>query len=121
VREADVLDSQFNERLRSRARLSIEITDRGLVLGAGTQLARMTRDKQNVPRLAGGAERERLFALLSVIQQRPLSANKLYSIAASLHDWECGEKSLAHIRLAQASLPHIDEIDDAYLSIGLEL
>jgi hypothetical protein len=114
VREADVLEIEFNERLRSGLRLCIEITDLSLILGAGTQLARMTRDGQGVSRLASGAEQARLFALLSIVQQQPISANKLHGIAVSLDDWQRGEKSLAHIRLAQASLPYIDDVDDAY-------
>jgi hypothetical protein len=114
VHEADVLDSQFNERLRSRVLLSIEITDFCLVLGAGTRLARMVPGQQCISHVAHGKEQERLFALLSVAQRQPISANKLHGIAAALDDWERGEKALAHIRLAQASLPHIDDIDDAY-------
>jgi hypothetical protein len=95
LREADVLDSQFNERLRSRVRLSIEITDFGLVLGAGTRLARVTSDGQGASHLTNKEEQERLFALLSFVQRQPISAHKPLGIAASLDDWECGEKSLA--------------------------
>jgi hypothetical protein len=114
LRDADILDTEFNERLRSGIRFSSEITDRGLVLGAGTRLARPAFGPRGLSRFVSKEEQERLFALLSVAQRQPISANKLYSIAVSLNEWRHGEKGLAHIRLAQASLPQIDEIDDAY-------
>ncbi len=114
MREADFLDKQFCGRLQSGVRLSIEITEAGLVLGAATLLARMDRDGHGISRLADEEERERLLALLSVVQRRPFSANKLPWISASLDDWQRGEKAVAHIRLAQAHLPRLIDIHDAY-------
>ncbi len=114
LHEADFLDTQFNERLRSGVRLSIQITDLGLVLGANTRLLRLDSRQQGISRLAGGEEEERLFALLSVVQRQPISAKKMHWISASLDDWQRGEKAVAHIRLAQANLPQLTDIHDAY-------
>ncbi len=114
MREADFLDIQFCGWLQSGVRLSIEITDLGLVLGADTRLVRLDSRQQGALRLAGGEEQERLFALLSVVQRRPISANKLHCISASFDDWQRGEKTVAHIRLAQANLPQLTDIHDAY-------
>lgn len=87
-----------------------EIGETGLVIGAGTLLARMTKDK----RLALYADHGRLLALLSVACGRPVPADVLIHIEAAADYWRRGDKALAHLRLIFAGLPRLDDPVDAY-------
>ena len=73
------LDTQLNERLQSGVRFSIEITELGLVLGSSTRLARMTRDKMGVPRLACAEDRDRgkRPSLISVWHKRTFRSSPI--------------------------------------------
>ncbi|MGA8170797.1 MAG: hypothetical protein WB816_08205 [Methylocystis sp.] len=70
----DALKKRFERRARSRPiAYAAEIGDDGLVLGAGTILARMTRDSQGEPALEPEEGEDRLFTLLAVAHGRPMS------------------------------------------------
>ncbi len=92
------------------------LTGQGLVLGAGTLLAKL--DHKAVPT---EAEQERLWALLSVAYGRAVPLAVLASLRRVAKHWRGGDKSLAGIQVAQKGLPDIGE-DAAYrLSLAAEL
>ena len=88
---------------------SIQTGKDGLVLGAGTCLARMTTHQ----RLDLDRDRERVLALLSVVRGRPVAADVLGPIAAAAAHWRRGDKALANLRLILAVLPRLDDPTDA--------
>jgi hypothetical protein len=83
-------------------------TERGLVLGARTLLAKL--DDNALP---FEAEQERIWTLLSVayVSEAPLAV--LGSLRRVAKHWQGGDKCLAAIHLAQMGLPDIGE-DAAY-------
>ncbi|WP_152428333.1 hypothetical protein [Methyloferula stellata] len=110
-----ILEKRFEERLASNAFCSVvELNQTGLVFGAGTVLARMTRDRYGASLLACESDRERVLALLSVVCRRSVSAHVLHPIEAASEYWKLGDKALANIRLAQAGLPRLADVEDAY-------
>jgi len=89
----------------------MEITGEGLVLGAGTVLAKMGQDHG-----AGKLDLEdeqRLAALLATAYERPLSPYVLAKARRAAELWNAGEKALAHIHLAFAALPPCGDRDQA--------
>jgi hypothetical protein len=92
------------------------LTGQGLVLGAGTLLAKM--DAKALPI---EAEQERIWALLSVAYGEEISQAVLGSLRRVAKHWQGGDKSLAAIHLAQMGLPDVGE-DAAYrLSLAAAL
>ncbi len=115
VQQSDALETQFQNRLRSgRIFYSAEISEAGLVFGAGTCLARLARDFCGAPYLALAEDRERIDALLLIAGHRPVSADALRNIEAASDHWRGGDKALANIRLTQAGLPRLANAHDAY-------
>jgi len=114
--DEEFLENRFRNRLRSSPiSHSVEIAISGLVLGAGTCLARMTGDTAAGPRrVALAKDAERIVALLSIAGDRRRGIGSLLSIKAASDDWERGDKALANIRLAQAGLPRVADAADAY-------
>ncbi len=90
---------------------TISIGETGLVLGAGTGLARMDKSSR---RLALDADHERLLALLSITYRRPVSPATLEPIEAAATYWGRGEKALAAFRLSDANLPPLAPPNDTY-------
>ena len=93
---------------------SVEMSDAGLVVGAGSILARMTKAADGPPRLALDADRERCLAMLSVAWGRPVGADIFHHVEAASHAWQRGDKALANLRLVFAGLPRLAEPADAY-------
>jgi len=92
------------------------LTGQGLVLGAGTVLAKL--DNKALPI---EAEQERIWTLLSVDYGEKISQAVLGSLRRVAKHLQCGDKSLAAIQLAQMGLPDIGE-DAAYrLALAAEL
>ena len=111
----ETLRKRFEERLRHRTiGCAIEINDAGLVLGAGTILARMTKDEGGEPILDLDADRQRTCALLAVVYGQIISPDVFRHIAGASEQWRRGDKVLAHIRLAFARLPRLKDRGDAY-------
>jgi hypothetical protein len=103
VIDLDDLKPGFAERRRSHGlRPNLEMTDEGLVLGAGTLLAR--------PR---GGEEPRILALLAAALGRVVSPQILDVMRKALDLWSCGEKFLAQLHLTFARLPPLTE-DQAF-------
>src|SRR5262245_45916397 len=61
------------------------------------------------PRLAVEGEEERILALLSAALNKPVPARIIGNLQRSSEQWARGDKCLAHIHLAFAGLPRIDE------------
>ena len=79
-------------------------TEQGLVLGAGTVLAK----RRPCRALALDGEEERLLALLAVAYGRPISSKVIGNIKRATRDWANGERCLAQIHLARSRLPPLD-------------
>jgi len=111
----DALKGRFEKRARFRPiAYGAEIGDEGLVLGAGTILARMTRDSRGKPVLDLEEGENRLFALLAAAHGRPMSQDLPRHLGEAFAHWRRGEKALANIRLAFAAIPRLDDRSDAY-------
>lgn len=91
------------------------IGDDGLLLGVGTILAPMTRDRFGTPVLAIEGEEEKILALFSLGYRQRISINALKFIKRASMQWTRGEKALAHFELAYARLPRFASRDDAKL------
>ncbi|GEM_PF-936217 len=94
-------------RLCASIRDSLEITDAGLVLGAGTILMRMEKDALGHPALALTQDEERALALLSVAYGASAPRNVMQHLQSAADHWRRGDKALAQIRLSQARVPRI--------------
>lgn len=88
----------WDERAR-RLHPRMEITGEGLTLGAGTVLAKMTRDGRGAERLAAG-DGPRVMALLAAAHEEPVGPHVLATMSRACKRWNEGEKALAHIHLA---------------------
>ena len=92
------------------------LTDRGLVLGAGTLLAKL--DGKALPI---EAEQERIWTLLAVAYGEEISQAVLGSLRRVAKHWQGGDKCLAAIHLGQTGLPDIGEDAACRLSLAAEL
>ncbi len=111
----DALKERFEKRARSRPiAYAAEIGDDGLVLGAGTILARMTRDSLGEQRLDLEEGEDCVIALLAAAHGRPMSADLPRHLGEAFAHWRRGEKALANFRLAFARIPRLDDCSDAY-------
>jgi hypothetical protein len=109
------LERRFEKRARSRPiAYAAEIGDDGLVLGAGTVLARTTRDSLGAPALDLADGAGRLYALFAAAHGRPMSPDLPRHLDEAFAHWRRGEKALANIRLAFAQIPRIEDRSDAY-------
>jgi hypothetical protein len=86
---------------------SLTITDAGLVLGRGNILAGMTQEPPSL--LAIDGEEERMLAMLSVAFGKSVPVPLIENLRRASEQWSRGDKCLAHILLAFAGLPQIDE------------
>ena len=91
------------------------IRDRGLMLGCGTVLVRMGRNRRGEELLMLGADEERLMALLFAVCGSPLPRDRvLHHVARACKKWRRGGKVQAHIEFAFACLPRLETKEDAY-------
>ena len=113
--ESRATAEQFKRRLWLRPiSHAVEINEEGLVLGAGTILARMTRDASGAQVLALDEDQPRLLALLAAAYGRSPASDLPVHLESAALFWKRGDKALANIRLAIARLPRIDDGADAY-------
>jgi hypothetical protein len=92
------------------------VTEHGLVLGAGTLLAKMGDSG-----LCLDGEEERILTLFAIAFRGNVPDRMLGSLRRVSKHWQGGDKCLAAIHLAQMGLPDIGE-DAAYrLSLAAEL
>ncbi len=104
----DISLQQFNKRASRGFQGRMTLTRQGLVLGAGTLLAKL--DNKALPI---EAERERIWTLLAVASGEKISPAVFGALCGVAKLWQGGDKSLAAIHLAQKGLPDIGE-DAAY-------
>jgi hypothetical protein len=88
---------------------SLEIADDGLMLGAGTALVRMTRDRFGTPMLDLAGSKDRILALLALAYERKIPIAVLGHIERAAKHWMQGERGLAQIHLVFARLPQLDD------------
>ena len=101
---------QFERRLWFRPiSHAVEINEDGLVLGAGTILARMGVDPSGAQILAFDEDQPRLFALLAAAYGRSAPSDLPIHLESAARFWKRGDKALANIRLAFARLPRLDD------------
>src|ERR1700675_4931733 len=92
----DISRQQFSKIASRRFQDRMTLTERGLVLGAGTPLAKL--DDKTLPI---EAEQERIWTLLSVAYGEKTSRAVLGSLRRVAKHWHGGDKCLAAIHLAQ--------------------
>lgn len=119
MEQTQELLQKWDDRAR-RLRPRMEISGEGLMLGAGTVLAGMGQDERGRPRLAFDDE-PRALALLATAYERPVDARLLGKLLRAAELWNDGEKALAHIHLAHASLPPCGEAQALRLFVADEL
>jgi hypothetical protein len=98
----------------------MEIIDEGLTLGAGTMLAGVALDGRGAPKVALDDE-PRAMSLLATAYERPVTPHVVASLRRACERWNEGEKALAHIHLAYASLPPCDADHALRLFVADEL
>jgi len=95
-----------------------ELTEDGLVLGAGIVIAKAGRDVANGPVLNIDGQESRILALLSAAYNRPMAKPVLDSLRLASRNWNKGDLALAQIVLAQAGLGCLSvEDEDAVLRL----
>jgi hypothetical protein len=117
VEQTQELLQKWDTRAR---RPRMEITGEGQTLGAGTVLAGMAQVERARPHLALDDE-PRVMALLATAYERPVDVRLLAKLRRAAELWNTGEKALAHIHLAHASLPPCEEEQALRLFVADEL
>jgi hypothetical protein len=79
-------------------------TEEGLVLGAGTVLAKASADRCGRPALAIDDAEERILTLLAIGYGKAIDPIVLDHIRRASEQWSRGEPCLAHIHLAYTGL-----------------
>jgi hypothetical protein len=95
-------------------RRRLEITSEGLLLGAGTCLAKMIRDAGGAPVLALDGQGSRIIALLSVACERAVPASVMDTLRKASDFWSRGEKALAHVHLSFFRAPPFETNEQAF-------
>ncbi|MEW6437736.1 MAG: hypothetical protein AB1508_11295 [Pseudomonadota bacterium] len=114
MQSAATLRKQFEGyRLQGAITRETTITDAGLVVGAGTSLMRMRKDRFGRPQLALAEDRERAIALYCVAFQHRPPPDFLRHLASASGNWP-HDKALANLRLVFAQLPRLANEADAW-------
>jgi hypothetical protein len=87
-------------------------TDEGLVLGAGTNLAEVTRHESGALALDG--DEARILALLSVAYSRSFRASLVGTLRKASGAWHRGDRSLAYVHLSLAGLRPLADHEEAF-------
>jgi hypothetical protein len=104
----DRLRGEWRERVRScPLEPFMTLNDKGLMLGAGTGLARQRAGAAQPSLSLEGAE-ERVLAMLSVASGKAVAPRMLDRLRRAAAAWRDGETALANIHLALADLPRLD-------------
>src|SRR5260221_14682090 len=107
---ADALRKAWSERPRlSPVEPVMTITDKGLILGAETVLAKRRTDWSDKAGLAIDDAEGRLLALLAVAYRRAVPPSVLDNIRRAARSWADGDKCLALVHLARTGLPQLEE------------
>src|SRR5260370_10675709 len=107
---ADALRKAWSERPRlSPIEPVMTITDKGLVLGAGTVLVKRPTDPNDKAELVFAEAEERLLALLAIAYCRAVPPSVLNNIRRAARTWAEGDKCLALVHLARTGLQQLEE------------
>jgi hypothetical protein len=115
VHTIDDLRQFFDENSWRRPFLATPaIREQGLLLGNGSVLARMGRNRRGEDLLALPQDEERLMALLSAVCGRQISPRVMHYIGRASEQWRRGDKVLAQFELAFARFPRLRTSEDAF-------
>jgi hypothetical protein len=106
-------EAEFLARRQRPPHPSMTITKAGVVLGAGSFLAPMRRDSAGREAFDLSGE-DRILALLAAAFGRPGGGGALATLRRASELWARGEKTLAHIHLAQCRLPKLETDEQAF-------
>lgn len=109
---------KWEVRAAGRVYSRLEIGHDGLVLGAGTVLAKRG---DAWGRLYLAIDEQQVMALLAIAYGRPTAPHVLQKIRRAADLWSEGEKALAHFHLAYADLPACGEDETLGLFLAEEL
>jgi hypothetical protein len=112
----EISRQQFSKFASRNFQGRMVLTERGLVLGAGTLLAKLDGKARPIE-----ADQERIWTLLAVAYGEKISQAVFGSLRRVAKHWKSGDKSLATIHLAQMGLPDIGEDAVYRLSLAAEL
>jgi hypothetical protein len=112
----DISRQQFSKIASRRFQRRITLTGQGLVLGAGTLLAKL--DDKALPI---EADQVRIWTLLTIAYGHDVALAILGSLRRVAKRWQGGDKSLAAIHLAQMGLPDIGEDAAFRMALAAEL
>jgi hypothetical protein len=87
---------------------------RGLLLGAGTCLAKMVPGTGGASILALDGQASRIFALLSVAYQGSVPVSIMETLRKASDFWSRGEKALAYLLLSFCRLPPLETNAQAF-------
>ena len=93
-------------------RRRLEITDTGLLPGAGTCLAKAVDGEGSTSVLA--LDGKRIMALLSVAYGRAIPVSVVETLRKASDLWSQGEKALAHIHLSLCLLPPLETDEQSF-------
>ncbi len=100
----EILDLWAGRARTHKIHPALEITKEGLVIGAGTLLAKSKTDQNGRVRLRLDDE-PRAMALLATAYERPIGVHVVARLRRACELWNEGEKALAYFHLAYAALP----------------
>jgi hypothetical protein len=112
----DISRQQFSKIASRRFQRRMTLTGQGLVLGAGTLLAKL--DDKALPI---EADQVRIWTLLTIAYGHDVALAILGSLRRVAKRWQGGDKSLAAIHLAQMGLPDIGEDAAFRMALAAEL
>ncbi|MGH6796435.1 MAG: hypothetical protein ACREDH_14860 [Methylocella sp.] len=105
--ERELLQKWEARNVYGRFHPGLEIGTEGLVLGAGTLLAKAAADSRGRPHLA--IDEPRVMAPIAAAYGKPVAPYVIARLRRAAELWVEGEKALAHIHLAHANLPPCGE------------
>jgi len=98
---------------------AMAFSEEGLVLGAGTVLAKASVDRLGRAELSIDGVEERIVALLAIAYGAAVSPSVLGDIRRASDYWSRGQTSLALIQLAYAGLPTLPDSKEASFRLFL--
>jgi len=111
VHAGESFDEAFRARLaKAPLHRRLAFTDGGLTLGAGAVVAKMATDARGRSvGLALEGEEESILVRFAAAFGKAVSPHVLSNLSRTSEHWSRGDRCLAHIHLAHAGLPAIDE------------
>lgn len=116
MQQVESLTKQWNERGRfDRIRAVMELTEAGLMLGAGTLIARLKTDGRGSSVLDFEGQEDRVLVLLSIAFGRSVPARLIGNLRRASRQWAQSNKALVQIQITLAGSPQFIDMEDAFL------